>query len=110
MERRSVRFENITNAPNGVDKLGLKRIVHLRTQAADNNIDDVRVSFESYVPHMFCNLSARYHFAGRANQMREKEKFLRREIERNTGARCLVVSHVNFQISYADMFCLSLRS
>ena len=59
-----VRFENITNAANGVDQLGLERIVHFRAQAADNNIDYVRVSFESYVPHLFCNLSARYHFTG----------------------------------------------
>jgi hypothetical protein len=58
-----MRFENITNAAKGVDKLGLKRIVHLRTQTAHNDINYVRVSFESYVPHMFCNLGARHDFA-----------------------------------------------
>jgi hypothetical protein len=29
---------------------------------------------------VFCNLSARRHFAGRTNQIREQQKFLRREI------------------------------
>ena len=75
-----VRFEDITNAANGVDQLGLERIVHFRAQAADNNVDYVRVSFESYIPHLFCYLSPRYHFTRRANQMCEKQKFLRREI------------------------------
>ena len=63
-----------------MDKLDLERIVHFRAHAAHNDINYVRVSFESYVPHMFCNLGARHDFAGRANQMSEKEKFLRREI------------------------------
>jgi hypothetical protein len=75
-----VRFENITNAAKGVDKLGLKWIVHLGTQTAHNDIDYVRVSLESYVPHMFCNVSPRHDFAGRANQMSQQEKFLGREI------------------------------
>src|SRR5947208_17046518 len=42
--------------------------------------------------------------------MREQKKLLRRDIERNTGARCLVMSHVHVELSYAHMFRLSLRS
>src|SRR5437899_3819711 len=42
--------------------------------------------------------------------MREQQKFLRREVERNTGACCLVPSHIDFQIVDAQTFCLSLRS
>src|SRR5437867_2215814 len=42
--------------------------------------------------------------------MSEQEKFLRREIERNSGASCLVSSHVDFQIIDAQTFCLSLWS
>ena len=80
MERGLVRFEDITNAANSVDQLGLERIVHFRAQAADNNVDYVSVSLKSYIPHLFCNLSARYHFTRRANKMSEQQKFLRREI------------------------------
>ena len=57
-------FENIANAADGMDQFGLERIVHLCAQTAHNNIDHVRVSFESDFPYLFCNLSARYHFAG----------------------------------------------
>src|SRR6266496_4777096 len=42
--------------------------------------------------------------------MREQQKFLRREIERNPGARCFVPSHVDFQIVDAQTFCLALGS
>src|SRR6266511_4906558 len=95
IERRSVRFENITNAADGVNQVDLKRIVHLCAQSAHNDINHVRVGFESDAPHLFCNLSTRYHFAGGADQMSEQEKFLRGEIERDSGASCLVSSHVD---------------
>ena len=65
MLARNVCFEDITNAVNRVDKLGLKRIVPLRTQPVHNDIDNVSIGFESDVPHVFCSLSARRHFAGR---------------------------------------------
>src|SRR5438552_16285273 len=42
--------------------------------------------------------------------MREQQKFLRREIERNPGARCFVPWHVDFQIIDAQLLRLSLRS
>ena len=42
--------------------------------------------------------------------MREQQKFLRREIERNPGALCFVPSHVDFQIVDAQTFCLALGS
>src|SRR6266496_2000418 len=83
MERGLTCFENITNAADGVDQLGLERIVHLCAQTAHNHIDHLRVSFESDFPHLFCNLIARNFFPGRTNQMREQEKFLRCEIERS---------------------------
>jgi hypothetical protein len=110
MLARNVCFEDITKAVNRVDKLGLKRIVPVRTQPAHDDIDNVSIGFESDVPHVFCNLSARRHFAGRTNQIREQQKFLRREILPNAGARCLVPSHVDFQIIDAQMFYLSLGS
>src|SRR6266496_5846580 len=110
MERGLACFENITNAADGVDQFVPERIVHLCAQTAHNDIDHVRVSFESDVPDLFCNFSARYYFAGRANQMREQEKLLRCEIERNARTRCLVPSHIDLQIIDAQMFCLSLRS
>ena len=78
MLARNVCFEDITNAVNRVDKLGLKRIVPLRTQPAHDDIDNVSIGFESDVPHVFCNLNARRHFAGRTNQIREQQKFLMR--------------------------------
>src|SRR4029077_681739 len=59
---------------------------------------------------MLRNLSARYHFTCGANQMSEQQKFLRREIEWHAGACGLMPSHVHFQISDAQMFCLFLRS
>src|SRR5436309_7186607 len=42
--------------------------------------------------------------------MSKQQKFQRREIERNSWARCFVPSHVDFQISDAQLFRLSLRS
>ena len=47
MLARNVCFEDITNAINRVDKLGLKRIVPLRTQPAHDDIDNVSIGFES---------------------------------------------------------------
>ena len=47
MLARNVCFEDITNAVNRVDKLGLKRIVPLRTQPAHDDIDNVSIGFES---------------------------------------------------------------
>src|SRR5439155_4318205 len=61
-------------------------------------------------PHVFRDFSARYDFAGRANQMNEEKKFLGREIERHAGTNRLVSSHINFQIIDAQMLCLSLGS
>jgi hypothetical protein len=46
MLARNVCFEDITNAVNRVDKLGLKRIVPLRTQPAHDDIDNVSIGFE----------------------------------------------------------------
>ena len=62
MERGSGRFENITHAADRVDQFGLKRIVHLCPQATHDHVDYVRIGFESYVPHVFCNFVARYNF------------------------------------------------
>src|SRR5437660_7408124 len=76
-----VRFENITDAADGVDELDLEWVVHFRAQPAHNDVNHVRGSFESDFPHVFCNLSARHDFATRANQMSEHKKFLRRKIE-----------------------------
>ena len=64
IERGLTCFENIANAADGMDQFGLERIVHLCAQTAHNDIDHVRVSFESDFPHLFCNLSARYYFTG----------------------------------------------
>src|SRR5215471_5882674 len=41
--------------------------------------------------------------------MSKQQKFLWGQIEWDAGARCLVVSHVHFQIMYADIFWLPLR-
>src|SRR6266568_3245205 len=86
MERGSGRFENITHAADRMDEFGLKRIVHLCPQAAHYHIDYVRVGFESDVPHVLCNFSARYNLTRRMRQVREQEKFFWREIQRNTAA------------------------
>src|SRR5207244_6701543 len=110
MERGSTRFKDITHGADGIDELSPERIVHLCPQTAHHDIDNVCIGFESYVPHVFRNFSARYHFAGRSNQVRQKEKFLRREIKRHAGANRLVSSHVDFQIINAQAFCLSMRS
>jgi len=57
-------FENVADAANRVDQLGLERVVHFRAQPADDHVDDVRVGRESDVPNVFCNFVARYHGAG----------------------------------------------
>src|SRR5207247_5096986 len=74
MERGSGRFENITHAADRMNQFGLKRIVHLCPQAAHDHIDYVRIGFESYVPHMFCNFIAGYYFTHGMRQVCEYEK------------------------------------
>ena len=80
MERGLGRFKNITHAADGVDQFSLKRVVHLRPQAAHYHIDYVRIGFESYVPHMLCNFVARYYFTQRMGKVGEQEKLFRRKI------------------------------
>src|SRR5262249_8670990 len=103
-------FENITDAADGLDQFVLEGIVDFCAQAAHNHVNHVRVGFESDVPHLFCNLSTRYHFARRTDEMSQQEKFFRCEIERKTGTRSLVPSHVDLQIIDAQTFYSSLRS
>jgi len=57
--RHLLLFKHITDAADGVDELDLEWVVHFRAQPAHNDVNDIRVSFESYVPHVFCNLGAR---------------------------------------------------
>src|SRR6266849_3870491 len=102
IERGSVRFENITHAANRMDQLGLKRIVHLRPQAAHHHIHDIGIGFEPDIPYAFCDFSARYNFASRASQMSEEKELLWREIERHAGTNRLVPLHVDFQIVNAQ--------
>src|SRR5205823_762180 len=76
----SGRFENITHATDRMNQFGLKRIVHLCPQAAHDHIDYVRIGFESYVPHMFCNFIAGYYFTHGMRQVGEKEKLFGRKV------------------------------
>ena len=56
----SASFENVADAANRVDQLRFERVVHFRTQAADNYIDNVRAGRETDLPNMFCNFVARH--------------------------------------------------
>src|SRR4029077_21171088 len=103
IERGSGRFENITHAANCMDQFGLKRVVHLCPQAAHHHIDYVRIGFESYVPHMLCNFSARYHFTCRMRQVGEQEKFFRRKIQWNAAALGALMARIDFQIVDAQL-------
>src|SRR5439155_12159673 len=93
-----------------MDQFGLERIVHLRPQAAHHDVHNIRIGFESDVPYLFCDFSAGYDFSGRASQMSEEKKFLRRETERHAGTRCLVPPRIEFQIIDAQRFCPPLGS
>ena len=73
MERGSGRFENITNTADCMDQFGLKRIVHLRPQAAHYHVDYVRIGFETYVAHNASAISSRYSDPARMRQMCEQE-------------------------------------
>ena len=61
--RHLLLFKHITDAADGMDQFVLEWVVHFRAQPAHNDVNHIRVSFESYVPHVFCNLGARDHFA-----------------------------------------------
>src|SRR5262249_32648303 len=80
----SVRFKHITDTTDCVNQFGLEWIVYLCAQPADDHIDDVCVSGESDVPDLLCDLVARHHGTGRANEVRKQEKFFRRNVERNS--------------------------
>src|SRR4029077_13380446 len=98
MERGLGRFENITHAADRMDQFSFKWIVYLFPQAAHDQIDYVRIRLESYVPHMFCNFIARYHFTHRMRQVGEQEKLFGCEIQWNSAALGALMPCIDFQI------------
>src|SRR4030095_14798120 len=108
MERGSGRLENITHAADRMDQFGLKRIVHLCSQATYHHIHYVRIGFESYLPHMFCDFIARYNFTRRMRQMSKQDKLLRRKIQRNPAALGALMAHIDFKVVDAQ-FAASRR-
>src|SRR5689334_22739260 len=102
MERGSRRFENITNTANGVDELGLERIVHLCAQAAHDYVHDIGVGFEADVPNMLGDFATRDHFPGRTSEMRQEKKLLWRQVQRHARANGFVAFGINLEVVNAE--------
>ena len=109
MDRGSGRFENITDTANRVNELGRKRIIHLRAQAAHDHVHDIGVGFEANVPNVLGDFAARDYFARRTSEMRQKEKLLWRQVQRNAGADRFVAFGINLKVVDAEQIFVLRR-
>src|SRR4051794_16102214 len=55
--------EDIAGPPHGVDQLRVERVVHLRPEPADVDVDDVRAAVEIHVPDLLGDERPRQHLA-----------------------------------------------
>ena len=91
-------FEDIADAPFGVEEFFGEGFIEFLAEAADVDVDDVGVAVEVHVPDLFGDEGAGEDFAGAAGEECEEGEFLGAEVETFAGAGGLVADEIDFEI------------
>src|SRR5207244_9409908 len=97
-------FENIADPANCMDKLLLERVVHLCAQSSHDDVNDVCVGLEIYVPDVLGDLGARDDLTSRTDEVSEQTKFFRREIQWHASTDVAVVARIDVHVLDAEGF------
>ena len=85
-----------------MNQLFWKRIIHLRTQAADGDFKNVEVAVEVHVPDLFGNDGPGQWLALAAHQQLEQGKLFGGQIKAHAGARRSAPDQIELQVSDMD--------
>ena len=91
-------LKNVPNATKRVNELGFKRVIDLRAQAPDGDIDDIGVAVEIHIPDQRDDLRASQRFARSAHKQVQERKLLGGEIDACATAENAMADGVEFQV------------
>src|SRR6185436_17233404 len=91
-------FEDIAHAAHGVDQRLGERLVDLRAQTSDVDVDDVRASVEVHVPHLLGDQRPRQDVARVAREQREEQELLRRQVQSMPCPRGAVPDEIDLEV------------
>src|SRR5207244_11917483 len=86
-----------------MDKLRLERVVHLCAQSSHDDVNDVCVGLEIYVPDVLGDLGARDDLTSRTDEVSEQTKFFRREIQWHASTDGALVARIDVAVLDADV-------
>ena len=103
-------FENVTHAPDRLDKTRRKRFIHFLPQSQYRDIDDVGVALEIDVPHLLRNKGAAEDLSVVGGEEPQSQELLRRQVDPLSRPACLVPEEIDFEVGYLDGLGPALRA
>jgi 4-amino-4-deoxy-L-arabinose transferase-like glycosyltransferase len=108
--RCSLFTGDVTDSADGVNQLEGKGVIDLLAQAADGDVDDIRVAVEMHVPDLLGDDGPRQHFALTADEEPEEGKLFRGQSDLRSSAQSLPPNRVDDQIAEAEALALTRLS
>ena len=103
-------FDDVADPADGVDQPVRERVVNLRAEPADMDVDHVAVAVEVHVPDLLGDQRPRQHLALAAGQQREQGELLRRQVEPPVGPRRRAAQQIDPQVADGDDLRLPRRA
>src|SRR5262249_22462804 len=97
--------DDIADASNRLQALGLKGTIDLLAEPAHQDIDNVGLRIEAVVPHVRQDHRLRDDLAGVAHQIFEQRELARAELDRSSGAGDLSRQQIEAQITDDERGC-----
>src|SRR5258707_2695149 len=102
-------FQYVAHAPHVVDQLAAVRIIDLCTQAANSDIDYIRIAVEVDVPNLLCYQRARQNLACAPHEQQQQVEFLGGQVDALTAAAYPVPRQIDLEVRHAQDVRLTRR-